>query len=84
MVYGFGVGVLLDYPNLALSVFIVLEMIYSGIFMFKKPYSDEYQNYLYAASNIFFTFGMVLMAALSQYNINSLKNSRYNFNTSMN
>ena len=66
LIYGVLTGLLWDYPNFCLSVWIVFEVIYGMIYLLKKPFSDAVQNYFNAISCLVFAVSMVLIIIVNE------------------
>ena len=66
IIYGILTGLLFNYPNFCLSIFMLLELSYAMIYLFKKPYSDVVQNIFYAVGGVFHVLGLLFIVIISQ------------------
>lgn len=67
IIYGVLTGLVWNYANLCLSIWMIFEMSFGVIYIWKKPFALETQNYIYGIVSLIYSIAMILIIVINQY-----------------
>jgi hypothetical protein len=59
-------GLLCNWPDFCLAIFIVMEIGFGLVYLRFMPFADDVQNYLYSLCSFIYALGMILLVVVNQ------------------